>query len=209
WIRLTNGIHYLEPIGDALIGAVEVILEMHVLDVDNDSMQDRIDVWPEGENIIVSDRMVAVCFDLPRKFLLNPDFDLIGWYGQALLDSKFESESYNLLNTSDSSWDEGPPSLRAARTADGEINSYVETDIVMAGEPAETIIEDRFNLWARAAENYGQPKMGDLPARSRQLGDVVGNTVAVLLDFFQIRATNESHGQTSGATGSDSGPSSK
>ncbi|KAJ7192368.1 hypothetical protein GGX14DRAFT_480251 [Mycena pura] len=132
---------------------------MHVLDVDNDSMQDRIDVWPEGENIIVSDRMVAVCFDLPRKFLLNPDFDLIGWYGQALLVSKLESESYDLLNTSvtddlsddeskDSSWDEGPPSLRAARnSADGEINSYVETDIVMAGEPAETIIEDRFNLW--------------------------------------------------------------
>ncbi|KAJ7446607.1 hypothetical protein FB451DRAFT_1047687, partial [Mycena latifolia] len=52
----------------------------------------------------------------------------------------------------------------------------------MYGDPNETL-EDRLKIWARASEDCEQ--RGIVAPRARRLGDVLGNTVAALLDFFQ------------------------
>ena len=56
------------------------------------------------------------------------------------------------------------------------------TDSVAYGVPQETL-EDRFRLWGRASERC-EPR-GPAQPRAHRLGDVLGNTVAALLEFFQ------------------------
>ena len=56
--------------------------------------------------------------------------------------------------------------------------------MVMPGAPEETL-DDRFRLWGLVAEKYGTEKIRDVPPRAREVGDLLGNTVAALLDFFQ------------------------
>ncbi|KAJ7104743.1 hypothetical protein C8R44DRAFT_555998, partial [Mycena epipterygia] len=74
-----------------------------------------------------------------------------------------------------------PPSLQSvSRSSDSDSDS---SDLVFPGDPSETV-DDRFKLLERAAKDLeGQRR--EVASRSRRLGDVLGNTVAALLDFFQ------------------------
>ncbi|KAF8201917.1 hypothetical protein K438DRAFT_1758184 [Mycena galopus ATCC 62051] len=66
------------------------------------------------------------------------------------------------------------------------------TRLVMPGEEGESF-EDRLNLWARVSEECrGTDEDTEQPARARQLGDVLGNTLATLLEFFQPYPGDES-----------------
>ncbi|KAJ6609459.1 hypothetical protein B0H10DRAFT_1732475, partial [Mycena sp. CBHHK59/15] len=62
----------------------------------------------------------------------------------------------------------------------GALSEY--SDSIAYGDPQETL-EDRFRIWGCALEHC-EPR-GPVPPRARRLGDVLGNTVAALLEFFQ------------------------
>lgn len=81
------------------------------------------------------------------------------------------------------------PSLEnVTHLSDDQLDAVSESS-VQFGDPEETL-DDRLNLWARAAEAFGERR--EVQPRSHQLGDVLGNTVAALLDFFQPYPGDES-----------------
>ncbi|KAJ6599947.1 hypothetical protein DFH09DRAFT_1303300 [Mycena vulgaris] len=70
-------------------------------------------------------------------------------------------------------------------------SSNNKSDRVMPGDSGETL-EDHLRTWARAAEEYGRSSVqARTSLRSRHLGDVLGDTVAALLDFFQPHPGDE------------------
>ncbi|KAJ7701564.1 hypothetical protein B0H17DRAFT_924280, partial [Mycena rosella] len=83
--------------------------------------------------------------------------------------------------------DSEPPSLRSVSDS-SDSGSDSDDDnppgLVRPGEADETF-EDRLSFWARATEEYNQASQIQDSPRSRRLGDVLGNTVAALLEFFQ------------------------
>ncbi|KAJ6632422.1 hypothetical protein B0H10DRAFT_2206781 [Mycena sp. CBHHK59/15] len=90
---------------------------------------------------------------------------------------------------SECSSDEGPPDLQSISDSSedgsdgGPDRGYSEGD-------GETLT-DRLQMWGRAAENCGVARTSATPLRAYRLGDVLGNTVAALLDFFQPYPGNE------------------
>ncbi|KAJ6623197.1 hypothetical protein B0H10DRAFT_1786913, partial [Mycena sp. CBHHK59/15] len=59
------------------------------------------------------------------------------------------------------------------------------TDLVRPGDEGETF-EDRLKLWPHVSQECCRVRNNsEVPPRARRLGDVLGNTVSVLLEFFQ------------------------
>ncbi|KAF8172626.1 hypothetical protein K438DRAFT_1611694, partial [Mycena galopus ATCC 62051] len=126
-LMLQNAQPYPE-IGDVPAGAIQVLLEKYDVS-EGVPVDDKFEVQPQGEALVISDRQNATCVFLSRKLLEDHRFDLAEWYNRAVSEScSTDSSEYDLLE----------------------------------------------------------------PARARQLGDVLGNTLAALLDFFQPYPGDES-----------------
>jgi hypothetical protein len=175
-------------------------------------------VYAEGENLVISDRLLARCFELPRGLLKDQLFDLTAWYEGHLAGLESEDEPYDFVDTSVTSSEEmvdgadlkfpdedhdsmpsfraisnstdsdsessetRPPSLHTVSDSSDEESE--EEEYRPLGDPEETF-EDRLKTWARATEEFGEPRENEPSQRSHQLGDLMGNTVAALLEFFQ------------------------
>ncbi|KAJ6589348.1 hypothetical protein B0H19DRAFT_923460, partial [Mycena capillaripes] len=87
---------------------------------------------------------------------------------------------------SDSESDSGPPSLEPmSGISDSGSEDSEASHLVMPGDGGETF-EDWIKLWAEASKEVCFAlNNAEVPPRSRRLGDVLGNTVAALLEFFQ------------------------
>jgi hypothetical protein len=94
-------------------------------------------------------------------------------------DSDAESEC-----NSDVESDSGPPSLRSVSNS-SDSGSEDTADLVYPGDDGETF-EDRLKFWVHASKECCDiiNNSVDPPNRARRLGDVLGNTVAALLEFF-------------------------
>ncbi|KAJ6471520.1 hypothetical protein C8R45DRAFT_936952 [Mycena sanguinolenta] len=215
---------YLEEIGDAQAECVGLLIAFNVIGNNpGDVPEERFEINPGKDKILISDTELGTCVSLPRELLQDPRFDLFAWYEREV--SLFEAELalHKFVNLSD--WDsESMPSLRTVSDTESERGSMPdlqsvsnsdydescsgdsvpslelrpvddssdeESDVeesarlVMPGDPEETF-EDRMKLWALASEDLPPPSLRpDLSPRSHRLGDVLGNTVAALLEFFQ------------------------
>ncbi|KAJ7083433.1 hypothetical protein C8R44DRAFT_652063, partial [Mycena epipterygia] len=89
----------------------------------------------------------------------------------------------SVSESSSESSDEDPPDLQAVSDS-SDSGSDITTHVGNYGAPDETF-EDRLGLWAHATESIGAPRNLEGLTRERRLGDVLGNTVAALLEFFQ------------------------
>jgi hypothetical protein len=81
------------------------------------------------------------------------------------------------------------PSLKTVSdSSDGSSDCSNESDLVLPGQEGETF-EDRLSSWARASrevcQEINQERLDKIPPRAHRLGDVLGNTIAALLDFFK------------------------
>jgi hypothetical protein len=86
-----NEERYLNEIGDVPSGAVELMLRQHPWDESSDAVPlDRFEIQMKGEDLVISDRVMASVFMLPGHLLLDPSFDLINWYTLSI--REFESE---------------------------------------------------------------------------------------------------------------------
>jgi hypothetical protein len=73
-----KAVRHRSEIGDIFAGAVQILLEKHFSSQGEEITQlDRFEIVSEGENLIISDRVLATCFKLPREFLNNTQFDLL------------------------------------------------------------------------------------------------------------------------------------
>jgi hypothetical protein len=146
-----------------------------------------------------------------EPFSSSESYDLAEYSGSELDANSLESHPSSLSET-----DPSMPSLRevtnssvgSSRSSDhGPMDddlpgletcsdSSDDTDSGGHGGVAESVtdtFEEHLELWAQAAEECSQRKTrADQLQREHQLGDVLGNTVAMLLDFFQPYPGDES-----------------
>ncbi|KAF8131294.1 hypothetical protein K438DRAFT_1999045 [Mycena galopus ATCC 62051] len=210
---------YLEEIGDVPAGAVQVLLEKYDVS-EGVPVEDKFEVQPQGEALVISDRQNATCVFLSRKLLEDHRFDLGEWYNRAVSENcSTDSSEYDLLEVTDSEselWQktseisELPSLLTVSDSEKEESESYLPslktvsdssdagsdcselTSLVMPGEEGESF-EDRLKFWAQVSQECcGTSEDTDQPARAQRLGDVLGNTLAALLEFFQPYLGDES-----------------
>jgi hypothetical protein len=89
---------YLEEMEGVQAGAVQILLEKYKwIEGEESPPSDRFEVRPEGEYLVISDRIIAACFTLARINLSDPTFDLTRCYEQSVLDLDLGSSTYDLL----------------------------------------------------------------------------------------------------------------
>ncbi|KAJ7120111.1 hypothetical protein C8R44DRAFT_736964 [Mycena epipterygia] len=118
-----------------------------------------------------------------------------GSWSMAELDSLPSLQSGSESELSDGSETDSMPSLQAVSRTVSEVSADERPPDLQSvsdssdGESDEDLdpetFEDRLEMWALAAELCGQARTSGIPSRAYRLGDVLGNTVAAMLDFFQ------------------------
>jgi hypothetical protein len=85
-----------------------------------------------------------------------------------------------------------PPLVEVSDSLDSESETHASIVLPELVEDNGDPFQDRLDALARVVEQLGQPREDEPTLRSHRLGDLMGSTVAALLDFFQPYPGDES-----------------
>lgn len=205
---------YLEEMGDVEVSAVKLLLDQYLCQSSRGSDElDAHNVWAEGDVLKITVYNRCICLELPKKLLKNSNFDLEAWYNNAIdnystvcesedwtiseeLDLAYSSDdkSYSLMPmlhpVTPSECDESddstpPPSLWTVSDSSESDSSEDDNPLDKYGDLYEALEEHLCRYASAAAAAQARPSSdSEITPQAHRLGDVLGNTISVLLEFF-------------------------